>query len=102
MQYGCGRSSTGPSAKGEVMTYVDDQVEDAARPFEQFADQLDPATATVDDLSDLRGRRSRRPGPPRRGPGHRAGRSGAAQNLKTATRTRTASQSWMICVLPPT
>jgi hypothetical protein len=36
------------------MKYTDAQIEEAARRFEQLADQLDPATAEVEDLSDLR------------------------------------------------
>ena len=36
------------------MRYTDAEIEKAARRFEQLADQLDPATAEVDDLSDLR------------------------------------------------
>ncbi len=36
------------------MRHTDAQIEDAALRFEQLADQLDPATAAVDDLSDLR------------------------------------------------
>jgi hypothetical protein len=36
------------------MRYTDAQIEEAARRFEELADHLDPATAAVDDLSDLR------------------------------------------------
>jgi hypothetical protein len=36
------------------MKRSDAQIEEAASRFEQLADNLDPATATVDDLSDLR------------------------------------------------
>lgn len=36
------------------MNHTDAEIEDAARRFEQLADRLDPATAVVDDLSDLR------------------------------------------------
>jgi hypothetical protein len=36
------------------MRHTDAEIENAARRFEQLADQLDPATAGVDDLSDLR------------------------------------------------
>lgn len=36
------------------MRHTDAQIEEAARRFERLADQLDPATAAVDDLSDLR------------------------------------------------
>jgi hypothetical protein len=36
------------------MRYTDAQIEEAARRFEQLADQLDPATAEAEDLSDLR------------------------------------------------
>jgi hypothetical protein len=36
------------------MRYSDTQIEEAASRFEQLANNLDPATATVDDLSDLR------------------------------------------------
>ena len=36
------------------MRHTDAQIEDAARRFARLADQLDPATAKVDDLSDLR------------------------------------------------
>ncbi|HUZ52891.1 MAG TPA: hypothetical protein VMU94_10230, partial [Streptosporangiaceae bacterium] len=35
------------------MRHTDAQIEDAARRFERLAGQLDPATAQVDDLSDL-------------------------------------------------
>jgi hypothetical protein len=36
------------------MRHTDAQIEEAARRFGQLADQLDPATAEVEDLSDLR------------------------------------------------
>ena len=36
------------------MRYTDEQIQEASRRFEELADQLDPATAAVDDLSDLR------------------------------------------------
>lgn len=36
------------------MRHTDAQIEEAARRFDQLADRLDPATAAVDDLSDLR------------------------------------------------
>ena len=36
------------------MRHTDAEIEDAARRFQRLADQLDPATAQVDDLSDLR------------------------------------------------
>jgi hypothetical protein len=36
------------------MRHSDAQIEEAASRFEQLADNLDPATANVDDLSDLR------------------------------------------------
>jgi hypothetical protein len=36
------------------MRHSDAQIEEAASHFEQLADNLDPATANVDDLSDLR------------------------------------------------
>ena len=36
------------------MRYTDDQIEEAARRFEELADRLDLASAAVDDLSDLR------------------------------------------------
>lgn len=36
------------------MNHTDAEIEDAARRFEQLADRLDPGTAVVDDLSDLR------------------------------------------------
>src|SRR5262245_35287958 len=38
----------------KAMRYTDAQIEGAARRFEQLADQLDPATAEAEDLSDLR------------------------------------------------
>jgi hypothetical protein len=38
----------------KAMKYTDAQIEEAARRFEQLADQLDPATAEAEDLSDLR------------------------------------------------
>src|SRR5579859_4155652 len=50
----CAPSSTRSSARGEAMRHTDAQIEDAARRFARLADQLDPATAKVDDLSDLR------------------------------------------------
>ena len=36
------------------MRHTDAQIEEAAHRFERLADQLDPATAAADDLSDLR------------------------------------------------
>jgi hypothetical protein len=36
------------------MQQTDKEVEDAARRFEEWADRLDPAKASVEDLSDLR------------------------------------------------
>lgn len=36
------------------MKHTDAQIEDAARRFEQMADDLDPASVTAEDLSDLR------------------------------------------------
>jgi hypothetical protein len=36
------------------MRHTDAQIEEAARRFEQLADQLDPATTAANDLSDLR------------------------------------------------
>jgi hypothetical protein len=36
------------------MKHTDAQIEDAARRFERLADQLDPAAAVAEDLSDLR------------------------------------------------
>jgi hypothetical protein len=36
------------------MRHTDAEIEDAARRFQRLAGQLDPATAQVDDLSDLR------------------------------------------------
>ncbi|MGH3155587.1 MAG: hypothetical protein ACRDNF_03270 [Streptosporangiaceae bacterium] len=36
------------------MRHSDAQIEEAVHRFEQLADQLGPATAAVDDLSDLR------------------------------------------------
>jgi len=36
------------------MTHSDDEIEEAAGRFQRLADTLDPATAKVDDLSDLR------------------------------------------------
>jgi len=36
------------------MRHTDDEIERAARRFEQLADDLDPATAEVDDTEDLR------------------------------------------------
>lgn len=36
------------------MRHTDDEIERAARRFEQLADELDPATAAVDDTEDLR------------------------------------------------
>ena len=36
------------------MRHTDAQIEEAARRFEQLADQLDPAATAADDLSDLR------------------------------------------------
>jgi hypothetical protein len=36
------------------MRHSDAQIEEAASRFEQLANNLDPAAATVDDLSDLR------------------------------------------------
>lgn len=36
------------------MKRTDEQIEEAARRFEALADNLDPETAQVDDLADLR------------------------------------------------
>jgi len=36
------------------MTHSDAEIEEAAARFQRIADQLDPAAAKVDDLSDLR------------------------------------------------
>jgi hypothetical protein len=36
------------------MRHTDDEIERAARRFEQLADELDPATADVDHTEDLR------------------------------------------------
>lgn len=36
------------------MKHTDAQIEEAARRFEQLADDLDPASVTAEDLSDLR------------------------------------------------
>ncbi len=40
--------------QGRRMRHTDAEIDQAARRFEQLADRLDPATATADDLSDLR------------------------------------------------
>jgi hypothetical protein len=37
-----------------TMRHTDDEIERAARRFEQLADELDPATAEVDRTDDLR------------------------------------------------
>jgi DNA-directed RNA polymerase specialized sigma24 family protein len=37
-----------------TMRHTDDEIERAARRFEQLADELDPATAEVDHTDDLR------------------------------------------------
>jgi hypothetical protein len=39
---------------GDLMKHTDAQIEDAARRFEQLADDLDPDSVTAEDLSDLR------------------------------------------------
>ena len=36
------------------MKHTDAEIEDAARRFEQLADNLDPASVAAEDLSDLR------------------------------------------------
>jgi hypothetical protein len=36
------------------MRHTDDEIEQAARRFDQLADDLDPATAEMDDTEDLR------------------------------------------------
>ncbi len=36
------------------MRHTDDEIEQAARRFEQLADELDPATTEVEETSDLR------------------------------------------------
>ncbi len=36
------------------MRHTDDEIERAAKRFEQLADQLNPSTANVDDTDDLR------------------------------------------------
>lgn len=47
-------SSTRSSDKGDLMKHTDAEIEDAARRFEQLADNLDPASMATEDLSDLR------------------------------------------------
>ena len=39
---------------GDHMKHTDEQIEEAARRFEALADELDPQTAQVEDLADLR------------------------------------------------
>jgi hypothetical protein len=36
------------------MTHSDEEIEEAASRFQRLADELDPAAARVDDMSDLR------------------------------------------------
>ena len=36
------------------MRHTDTEIEEAARRFEQWADEMDPATAEAEDISDLR------------------------------------------------
>ncbi len=50
----CAPSSTRSSGNGDLMKHTDAQIEEAARRFEQLADDLDPASVTAEDLSDLR------------------------------------------------
>jgi hypothetical protein len=50
-----GRSSTGSSDEEVItMRHTDDEIERAARRFDQLADELDPAAAEVDHTDDLR------------------------------------------------
>jgi hypothetical protein len=42
------------SGRGDHMKHTDAEIEDAARRFEQLADDLDPASVAAEDLSDLR------------------------------------------------
>jgi len=37
-----------------IMRHTDDEIEHAAQRFEQLADELDPASAEIDDTEDLR------------------------------------------------
>jgi hypothetical protein len=47
-------SSTCSSGRGDPMRHTDAEIEEAASRFEQLAENLDPATAAAEDLSDLR------------------------------------------------
>jgi hypothetical protein len=40
--------------KGDHEMHSDEEIEDAARRFEQWTDELDPATAVVESADDLR------------------------------------------------
>lgn len=40
--------------RGDHKMHTDEEIEDAARRFEQWADQLDPATAVVESTEELR------------------------------------------------
>jgi hypothetical protein len=49
-----GLSLTGASDHGDCMKHTEARIEGAARRFERLADGLAPATATAEDLADLR------------------------------------------------
>jgi hypothetical protein len=40
--------------RGDHAMHTDEEIEDAARRFEKWADELDPETATVESTADLR------------------------------------------------
>jgi len=50
-----GASSSGSSDEELItMRHTDDEIERAAKRFDQLADELDPATAEIEDTQDLR------------------------------------------------
>lgn len=49
----CARGFDGSWDEVTIMRHSDEQIEQAAERFEQLADSLDPATTTVEDLTDL-------------------------------------------------
>jgi hypothetical protein len=56
------RRLTGALDEEVIVKHTDAKIEEAARRFETLADELDPETASVDGLADLRP--SPRPRPP--------------------------------------
>ncbi len=84
-----------PGTAEVIMKHTGAEIEDAARRFEQLAENLDPASVAAEDLSDMRAVECQRP---RRFPrrvragASRTGRSGGdALRIGSAMRTRKSS-----------